>query len=308
MAMTELWTERYRPDTVEGYVFRDEAQKQQIEEWIKAKTIPHLLFSGPAGTGKTTLAKILINGCGVDEFDVKEINASRDNSVDYIRDTVEGFVQTMPFGEFKIVLLDEADYLSPSAQAVLRGLMEKYAETARFILTCNFPNKIINPLHSRCQGFHIDKIDATEFTARVAEVLIAENIDFDIDTIDSYVKATYPDLRKCLNLAQMNCTTGKLEAPTEAGTTDWKLPVVELMKNQQYTEARRLLLANISTYEIDGVYRWMYETLELWGDTVDKQDAAILIIRDGIVNHTLVSDPEINLSATLIELCQSAAS
>jgi len=305
--MKELWTEKYRPDTVEGYVFRDQEQKKQIQTWIDEKAIPHLLFSGPAGTGKTTLAKILINQCGVDSYDVKEINASRDNNVEYIRTTIEGFVQTMPFGDFKVVLLDEADYLTPSAQAVLRGLMEKYAQTARFIMTCNFPNKIIGPLHSRCQGFHIDKIDQTEFTARVAEILITETIEFDIDTLDNYVKATYPDLRKCLNLVQMNSTTNTLAQPhagDEGAGDDWKVAVIDLLKKQQYTKAREVVCASIRPEEIEGVYRWMYESLDLWGETAEQQDAAILTIRTGLVNHTLVADPEINLAATLIELVQ----
>ena len=214
----------------------------------------------------------------------------------------------MPFGEFKVVLLDEADYLSPSAQAVLRGLMEKYASTARFILTCNFPNKIIGPLHSRCQGFHIDKIDMTEFTARVAEVLITEGIELDIDVLDNYVKATYPDLRKCLNLVQMNSTTGTLIQPnsrdTGTGGDDWKVSAVALIKNQQYTKAREVIVASIRPEEIEGVYRWMYDSIEMWGSTADEQDRAILTIRKGLVNHTLVADPEINLAACLIELTQ----
>jgi DNA polymerase III delta prime subunit len=148
----------------------------------------------------------------------------------------------------------------------------------------------------------------TEFTARVAEILIAEEVEFDIDTLDNYVKATYPDLRKCLNLVQMNSTTGTLIQPnindTGAGSEDWKVTAVGLMKNQQYTKAREVICASIRPEEIEGVYRWLYDHLELWGETEEEQDAAILKIRTGLVNHTLVADPEINLSATLIELTQ----
>ena len=186
--MKELWTEKYRPNDIDGYVFRDETQKEQVATWIKEKTIPHLLFSGAPGVGKTTLAKILIHQLGIDEYDVLEINASRENSVDTIRDKISGFVQTMPFGDFKIVLLDEADYISPNGQAALRGVMETYASTARFVLTCNYPNRVIPALHSRCQGFHIERIDQTEFTARMAKVMLEENVKFELDILDTYVE------------------------------------------------------------------------------------------------------------------------
>ena len=169
--------------------------RSQVERWVKEGTIPHLLFSGNAGIGKTTLAKILLNELGIDGLDVLEINASRTNSVEDVRDKIVNFVQMIPFGDFKVVLLDEADYLSPNAQAALRGVMEEYHTTARFILTCNYPNRIIPALHSRCQGFHIERVDVTEFTARVATVLVTEGVEFDLDTLDSYVKATYPDLQ-----------------------------------------------------------------------------------------------------------------
>ena len=137
--------------------------------------------------------------------------------------------------------------------------------------------------------------------------MLTEGVDFDLETLDNYVKATYPDLRKCLNMLQMNSTTGTLIQPNindAGGTEDWKVTVVDLMKKQQYTNAREVILASIRPEEIEGVYRWMYDHLELWGETVEEQDAAILMIRDGLVNHTLVADPEINLSATLIELTQ----
>ena len=301
--MKELWVEKYRPKTVDGYVFRDEAQKSQILGWIKDQSIPHLLFSGNAGIGKTTLAKLLLNELNTNPLDILEINASRTNSVDDVRDKITNFIQMIPFGDFKCVLLDEADYLSPSAQAALRGVMEEYHETARFILTCNYPNKIIPALHSRCQGFHIAKVDQTEFTARVATILITEGITPDLDTLDTYVKATYPDLRKCINTVQMNSTDGVLVKPNEGdtGEADWKLSMVELFKAGKITEARKLLCGTVRPEEMEDIYRWLYENLEIFGSE-DNQDQAVLIIKQGLVDHTLVVDPEINLAATLIRL------
>ena len=301
--MRELWVEKYRPSTVDGYVFRDEHQKKQVQQWIKDGTIPHLLFSGNAGIGKSTLAKILLNQLEVNDLDVLEINASRTNSVEDVRDKIVNFVQMIPFGAFKVVLLDEADYLSPNAQAALRGVMEEYHTTSRFILTCNYPNRIIPALHSRCQGFHIERIDQTEFTARVAEILIAEEITPDIDTLDTYVKATYPDLRKCINMVQMNSVSGELLPPekSDAGESDWKLEMTELFKAGQITKARKLVCSQARPEEIEDVYKWLYDNIELFGDE-EKQESAILIIKQGLVDHTLVADPEINLAATMIRL------
>ena len=304
--MIQLWTEKYRPSTLDNYVFRDDEQREQVKAWVKSATIPHLLFSGGPGVGKTTLAKILINELGIDAYDVLEINASRENSVDTIRDKITGFVQTMPFGAFKVVLLDEADYITPNGQAALRGVMEMYHASARFILTCNYPNRVIPALHSRCQGFHIDRIDVTEFTARMATVLVTENIEFDLDTLDTYVKATYPDLRKCLNMCQMNSGNGKLSMPNgnEGGAREWKIDVVALFKAGKPREARTLLCQNARPEEIEEIFRWMYDNLDLWSQDPHVQDQAIVIIRNGAANVPLVADQEINLSATIIELCQ----
>ena len=303
--MKELWVEKYRPKTIDGYVFEDNSKREQVAAWIQDGSIPHLMFSGSAGTGKTTLAKMLINELGVDEYDVMYANGSKEaRKVEWV-DKLISFCQTMPFGKFKIVLIDEADYMNPnSVQPALRNLMEDYSQTVRFILTCNYPNKVIPPLHSRCQGFHITKNDHTEFTARAAMVLVTEGVEFDLDVLDTYVKATYPDLRKCLNLLQPNSQTGKLLAPSAADKSagDWRLDCVDLFKHGRIREARTLLCQSSSPEESEDIFRWMYDNLELFGKTPEQQDQAVVIIRDGIAKIPLVADQEINLSACLIEL------
>jgi len=303
--MKELWVEKYRPKTVDGYVFRDDHQRNQINTWIKDKSIPHLLLSGAAGIGKTTLAKVLVNELGIEDYDVLEINASRTNSVEDVRDKITNFVQMIPFGPFKVVLLDEADYLSPNAQAALRGVMEEYHATARFILTCNYPNRIIPALHSRCQGFHVERTDMTEYTARVATILVEENVEFDLDTLDLYVKVAYPDLRKCINLVQQNVNEGKLSAPNKAdgGEADWKFDMVELFKAGKITEARKLLCGKIRAEEMEEVYRWLYDNLGIFGSE-QNQNTAILVIKQGLVDHVVCADAEINLAATLVKLAK----
>lgn len=302
----QLWVESYRPKTTDEYVFRDTAQRRQVESWINEGSIPHLLFSGVAGTGKTTLAKVLLNELEIPEYDILEINASRENGVDAVRDKIINFVQMIPFGPFKVVLLDEADFLSPNAQAMLRGILETYSDTSRFIFTCNYPNKIIPALHSRCQGFHIEKTDQTEFTARVATILVNENMEFDLDTLDTFVKLAYPDLRKCINLVQQNIVNNQLMLPSENvdSSLDYKFEMIELFKKKKIQEARKLICGRARPEEIEDIYSWMYQNIDLFGDTDEQKDSALLVIKQGLVDHALIADSELNLAATLVKLAR----
>ena len=183
-------------------------------------------------------------------------------------------------------------------------MMETFSNTCRFILTCNYPNKVIPAIHSRCQGYHIEKLDQTEFTVRVATILLSEEMQFVPEDLDIYVKSTYPDLRKCINMVQQNVVDGGLQQPGmgESGESDWILEYVALFQLGKVSEARKLIVTNARAEEYDGVFRKLYENLDWFGDDDITKGKALLCIRDGIVNHGVVVDPEINLSATLLEL------
>lgn len=307
MAIKQIWTEKYRPRTIDDYVFVDDHVRDQVQHWIKTGSIPNLLFYGPAGTGKTTLAKIIVNELDVDPIDVMFSNGSKEGrKIEWV-DRLISFCQTMPMtiGGFKVVIIDEADYLNNvSVQPAMRNLMEEYSDSVRFILTCNYPNRIIPPLKSRCQELQINKTDKEQFALRTINILTNESVEFDAEELMNYIDATYPDLRKCLNLLQANSISGVLKNPKSEDrvTEDYKLSAVSLFKENRIREARELICSQIRSDEIDDFYRWAYDNLDLWSSSPEGQDQAIVAIRDGLVAHNHCLDPEINLSATLIEL------
>jgi len=302
--MHELWTEKWRPTKIADYVFRDDNQRKQVQGWVAEGAVPHLLFSGAPGTGKTTLAKLLMNELKVNKLDILQINASSERGIDTIRDRITSFSSGQPWGDMRYVILDEADYLTPPGQAALRGVMEIYSTSCRFLLTCNYPQRIIPAVHSRCQGFQIEKLDVNAVTARVAEICISEGVEIDLDTLDTYVQATYPDLRKCINMVQQNVVNGVLHKPQvgDGGSSDWMLNAIGLFKSGNFKEARTLICDQARPEEYEDVYKFMYRNLDLWGDTEAKQDQAIVIIRNSMAKAPLVADQEINLAACFVEL------
>lgn len=279
----------------------------ELDLYDVALDAPHLYYTANGLLHhNTTLAKMLLQELGIDNFDILEVNASKDNGVDFIRETITRFAETMGVGEMKYVLLDESDYLSPAAQAVLRNTMERYSDTVRFILTCNYPHKVIPAIKSRTEAgrMHIDRLDRDEFTLRLCNILIEENVQFEVDTVDQIVAKTYPDLRRGISMLQSCAFNGVLELPEEdtVSEADYKIDMVALFRAGKFREGRELVCAQAVPEEYEDIYRFMYENVEIWGAEEDKQNRCILAIRDGLVKHTSVADIEINLSATLIDL------
>jgi replication factor C small subunit len=302
-----MWSEDYRPTSIDDYVFKDEDLKSRVMQWIDNGEIPHVTFCGPAGTGKTTLAFLLLDELGVQECDVLYISASVNNGIDYIREKVVGFAETIPFGEFKYVILDECDYVTHNGQAALRGIMQDYTETTRFILTCNFVGKIMDPLLSRSPSFTIDALDMTEYKTRAAAIIMDAGVDFseeDIPILDEYAKKTYPDLRKCINKMQLSCVGNKILPYSDDanGENEIFLEMVTLFKSGKIKEAREYICKNISHDQYISAYRFLYDNIELFARDINHECECLALIKEGLVEHATAGDAEICLSGTLAKI------
>lgn len=303
-----LWVEKYRPTSVDEYIFHDSQHRTAFLKFIADKTIPHLLLCGVQGSGKTTISQILIKEMDLDPTDVLTINASDDRGIDVFRDTIKNFASTIAFGgEFKIVHLEEACQITPTAQAALKRFMEEMSDHVRFILTANNINKIIPPIRSRCQEFHFKSCDKNDVAEYLITILASEKIKFNLDTVDKYVTLGHPDVRKVVNLVQANCVNNQLVEPTsEANIGDYRFKLIDLIEQGNWHEARKLVCASITIEEWESVYRFLYENLHISGSfkQPEKWEEGMIVLAEHLYKHTIVSDPEINFAAMMIRLQQ----
>jgi replication factor C small subunit len=293
-----LWVEKYRPSTLEGYVGNDTV-RAKIEEYIKTQDIPHLLFYGTAGTGKTTAAKILIKNI---DCDCMFINASDERGIDTVRDKIKGFASTIGFKPLKVVVLDEADFLGREAQPALRNMMEAYSASTRFILTANYVERIIDPLVSRTQVYKLTPPSKKDAAKKLADILKNENVEYDTKTIAQIVNAYYPDIRKIINTAQLQTQNGKLQISIdELIGQDIKLKIVDILTNNLPMKDKvgevRKIVADAQIQDFTELYQLLYEHVEVYAPS--KIPQAIIAIAEGQFRDGQVPDREINFVATL---------
>ena len=295
-----LWVEKYRPNTLENYI-GNEHLKSKVENYLNSGDLPHLLLYGKAGTGKTTLAKLLVNNI---ECDYLYINASDENNVETVRTKVKGFASTIGFKDLKVIILDECDYITPNAQAALRNLMETFSKHCRFILTCNYVERIIDPIQSRCQSFQIIPPSRNEVAKHLHKILVKENIMDTPEDIKILVESGYPDIRRVINSAQRNVVNGKLKLDTTSIIqNDYKLKLIKILETKNKKDAFidiRKLLANNHITDFADLFRLLYDEVDGYGKGHVAE--CILIIARYELSDSQVVDKEINAMAMLIEL------
>ena len=297
-----LWVEKYRPSTMETYI-GNEHLKSKVSIYLESGDLPHLLLYGRAGTGKTTLAKLLVNNI---ECDYLYINASDENSVEVVRDKVKNFASTLGFQELKVIILDECDYITPNAQAALRNLMETFSKHCRFILTCNYVERIIDPIQSRCQSFQIVPPSKKEVAVHLSNILKNENVTFKVDDIATIINGGYPDIRKIINTSQRQVVKNELKLDAqEIILSDYKLKLLKVLQTKSKTRKEiftdiRQILADAKVTDFADFFRLLYDEVDTYGKGHIAE--CILIIARYESSDTHVVDKEINAMAMLIEI------
>ena len=296
-----LWVEKYRPSKLDEYV-GNEHLKTKVADYLQSGDVPHLLFFGKAGTGKTTLAKLIVNSIDCDHI---IINASDENNVDTVRNKVKGFASTIGFRNSKIVILDEFDYMTPNAQAILRNLMETFSKHCRFILTCNYVEKVIDPIQSRCQTFQIVPPTKKDVAVQISQILGKENVKFELKDLVPIIDASYPDIRKIINTCQLNSSKGILKVDvSNIMNSDIKIKIVDLLKGKddkrnKYMKIRQAV-ADSRIQDFSELYGYLYEKIDEYAG--DNTSNVILTLSEGQYKDSMVIDKEITWMATIIQI------
>jgi DNA polymerase III delta prime subunit len=296
-----LWVESYRPVRLEDYV-GNEHLKSKVEGYLETGDVPHLLLYGRAGTGKTTLAKLIVKSV---DCDYMVINASDENNVDTVRNKVKNFASSMGFKKWKIIILDEFDYMSPNAQAILRNLMETFSQHCRFILTCNYVEKVIEPIQSRCQSFQIVPPTKRDVAVQISKILGAEGVTFEPKDLVPIIDAGYPDIRKIINTCQLNSNKGKLQVDTQnLLENDYKTKVLDILKSNddkrnKYTNMRQTIIDSRVT-DFSELFTMLYEKVDEYAPSNTAN--VIIALSEGQSRHFNAIDKEIPMAATLIEI------